>query len=279
MYMVDINFLKKIANQLRIDIIKMISDAGSGHPGGSLSAIDIITTLFFHEMNHRPKEPKWVDRDRFVLSKGHACPALYATLAHAGYFDKSILKTLRKLDSPLQGHPDPVKLPFLEAATGSLGQGLAVAQGIALAAKVDKKSWRSFCMIGDGESQEGQIWETAMSAPKFKLDNLIVFTDYNHGQIDGAPEDVMPIEPLADKWRAFNWHVQSIDGHNIEAIIESIENTKRVKEKPHMIIANTEKGHGVTFMKGINWHGKAPNKEQTEKAIKELEEFGRSLNG
>lgn len=277
--MASVKELQKIANQLRIDLIKMIGEAGSGHPGGSLSSIDIITTLFFHEMNHRPREPKWSERDRFVLSKGHACPALYAALAHAGYFDKSVLKTLRKLESPLQGHPDPGKLPYLEAATGSLGQGLSVAQGIALAAKVDKKSWRCFCIIGDGETQEGQIWETAMSAPKFKLDNLIAFTDYNHGQIDGTTETVMPIEPLADKWKAFNWHVQSIDGHNFASIIEAIENTKRVKEKPHMIIANTEKGHGVSFMKGINWHGKAPDKEQAAKAITELEELGRKLNG
>lgn len=277
--MATANELAKISNELRIDIVKMIGEAGSGHPGGSLSAIDIITTLFFHEMNHRPKEPRWIDRDRFVLSKGHGCPALYAALSYAGYFDSKLLMTLRKMGSPLQGHPDPMRLSALEAATGSLGQGLSVAQGVAMAAKLDKKSWRCFCMIGDGETQEGQIWEAAMSAPKFKLDNLVVFTDYNHGQIDGAPEEVMPVEPLADKWRAFNWHVQSIDGHDFEAIIEAIDNTKRVKDKPHMIIANTEKGHGVSFMVGVGWHGKAPNKEQTAKAIKELEDKRSSFNG
>ena len=264
--------LARISDELRIDIIKMIAEAESGHPGGSLSAIDIITTLFFNVMNHRPKDPKWQDRDRFVLSKGHGCPALYAALSRAGYFERDLLWTLRKLESPLQGHPDRVRLNCLEASTGSLGQGLSIAQGIALTAKLDKKNWRCFCMIGDGESQEGQIWEAAMSAPKFKLDNLIVFTDYNHGQIDGAPEDVMPLEPFADKWRAFNWHVQSINGHDHQAIIDAIDATKRVPEKPHMIIANTEKGHGVSFMKGVSWHGKAPNKEQCEKAVKEIEE-------
>lgn len=266
--------LEKTSNECRIDILRMLEAAGSGHPGGSLSIIDIVTTLFFHEMKMDPKNPAWADRDRFVLSKGHGVPALYAVLAKKGAIPKEELLTLRQLNSRLQGHPDRVLLPFVEASTGSLGQGLSIAQGIALALKLQKKSARVFCLIGDGESQEGQIWETAMSAPKYKLNNLVCFLDNNNGQIDGHVEEVMDIRPIADKWRAFRWAVHEIDGHSFTDIVEALDKARDEKERPTMIVARTVKGKGVSFMENkISWHGVAPNKEETAKACLEIEKL------
>jgi len=268
----EIRHLKTIAKELRIWIIRMIAEAGSGHPGGSLSAIDILTVLFFHTMRHRPQEPSWALRDRFILSKGHGVPALYAVLAKSGYFHMEELLTLRKTHSRIQGHPVAGSVPGIESSTGSLGQGLSIAQGLALASKLDGTPYRVFCMIGDGETQEGQIWETAMSAPKFELDNLVVFLDYNKGQIDGPTKQIMDLEPIADKWTAFNWDVQEIDGHDIAKIINALERTRSPMGKPHIIIAHTVKGKGVSFMENkIEWHGTAPNKEQAIQAIQELE--------
>lgn len=267
----EIKRLKEIARELRVWIIRMLTEAGSGHPGGSLSAIDILTTLYFHTMRHRPQEPEWPLRDRFVLSKGHGVPALYAVLAKSGYFPMEELLTLRKTGSRLQGHPVAGAVPGIEASTGSLGQGLSIAQGLALASKMDGNIFRVFCMIGDGESQEGQIWETAMSAPKFALNNLIVFLDYNKGQIDGHVKEVMDLEPVAEKWTAFNWHVQEIDGHDITQILRAIDKTSSILGKPHLIISHTVKGKGVSFMENkIDWHGKAPTREEAEKAILEI---------
>lgn len=268
----EVKHLKEIAKELRIWIIRMIAEAGSGHPGGSLSAIDILTVLYFHTMRHRIQEPDWPLRDRFILSKGHGVPALYAVLAKSGYFPMDELLTLRKNNSRLQGHPVKGSVPGVEASTGSLGQGFSIAQGLALASKLDGNLFRVYSMIGDGESQEGQIWETAMSAPKFGLDNLTVFLDYNKGQIDGHTSEIMNLEPLAEKWAAFNWDVQEIDGHDIAKILSSLDKTRSTLGKPHMIIAHTVKGKGVSFMENkIEWHGKAPTKEQAEEAIHELE--------
>jgi len=257
------------ANQLRASILKMIHAGKSGHPGGSLSCLDILMSLFGDIMNFRPQEPEWADRDRCILSKGHGVPALYAVLAECGYFPKDWLMSLRQLGSPLQGHPDRFRIPAVEAATGSLGQGLSIAQGIAMAGKLDKKDYRVFCIVGDGEIQEGQIWEAAMSAPKFKLDNLTVIVDYNHGQIDGRSDDVMSLEPLRQKWEAFNWAVTEVDGHNRVELKNVL--SKKAPGKPSLVIANTIKGKGVSFMEGvIDWHGVAPTDEQLAKALKEL---------
>ncbi len=268
---VRIKELEAIANACRVDIIRMVTEAGSGHPGGSLSAIDVIVALFFHKMRHDPARPDDPGRDRFVLSKGHGVAALYATLAHAGYFPTEPLLTYRKLGSPLQGHPDRLRFSLMEGSTGSLGQGLSIAQGIALASKLDGDRFRVYCMIGDGESQAGQIWEAAMSAPKFDLDTLCVICDYNKVQLDGPVWDIMDLEPLADKWRAFNWHVIEIDGHRFEEILAALDDAEATKGRPAMIIAHTIKGKGVSFMEGLSaWHGKAPSREQAEEAIAEL---------
>jgi transketolase len=263
--------LKEISARLRMDIIEMLYKAGSGHPGGSLSVIELVTALYFGRMRHDPKRPDWPERDRLVLSKGHAVPALYAVMAEAGYFPREELWTLRKLGSRLQGHPVNSALPGIEACTGSLGQGLSIAPGMALASKLDGSRFHTYCIIGDGESQEGQVWETAMSAPKFKLDTLTVFLDYNHGQIDGPVDEVMSLEPLADKWRAFNWNVLEVNGHDIAQILGAVDKARAAQGKPTFIIAHTIKGHGVSFMEHqIPWHGSAPNKEQTDKAMGEL---------
>jgi len=263
--------LQKIAKQLRRDILEMITEAGSGHPGGSLSAIDLIVALYFHKMRHNPKKPDWPDRDRFILSKGHCCPALYAVLARAGYFPVDKLKTLRKLGSMLQGHPDMKITPGIEMSTGSLGQGLSVANGIALAGRLDRKDYKVYCMIGCGESQEGQVWEAAMSAAHYKLDNLVGIQDYNKLQIDGFNECVKCIDPITEKWRAFGWHVIEIDGHNFDEIIAALDEAGKIKGKPTMIVANTIKGIGVSFMEDkAEWHGKALDKEQLKKALEEL---------
>jgi transketolase len=263
--------LERRSFDLRVDNLIAIAAAGSGHPGGTLSAMDIVQTLFYVEMRHRPNEPHWSERDRFVLSKGHAVPALYTVMAHAGYFSPDLLPTLRRLGSPLQGHPANFLLPGIEASTGSLGQGMSMAIGMALGSKLDGDKWRVYAMIGDGESEEGQIWEAAMAAPKYKLDNLCVFLDHNNGQIDGHVTEVMNIEPIADKWRAFNWHVLTIDGHDYKQIAGALDEARATKGKPTFIVANTIKGKGVSFMENqIGWHGVAPTKEQLEKAVAEL---------
>lgn len=268
---VRIKELEATALACRVDIIRMLAEAGSGHPGGSLSAVDLIVALFFHKMSHDPARPDDPGRDRFVLSKGHGVAALYATMAHAGYFPKEQLLNYRKLGSPLQGHPDRLRFSLMEGSTGSLGQGLSIAQGLALASRLDGESFRVYCMIGDGESQAGQIWEAAMSAPTFGLDTLCVICDYNKVQLDGPVWDIMDLEPLAEKWRAFNWHVVEIDGHRFEEILPALDEAEATRGRPTMIIAHTVKGKGVSFMEGTSaWHGKAPNRKQAEEAIAEL---------
>lgn len=264
--------LKSMANQLRIDIIEMLTESKSGHPGGSLSACEIVTALYFKEMNVDPKNPNWEDRDRFVLSKGHGAPVLYAGLAEKGYFSKDELMSLRKIDSMLQGHPDMKGTPGVDMSTGSLGQGIAAANGMALAGKIDNKDYRVYALIGDGECQEGLVWEAAMFAAHHKLDNLTVFLDHNGLQIDGRNEEVMNIEPIDEKFKAFGWNVITIDGHNFEEIFDALESAKKTTGKPTMIIAKTIKGKGVSFMENqVGWHGKAPSNEQAEKALSELE--------
>ncbi|MDI6780547.1 MAG: transketolase [bacterium] len=259
------------AKEVRRLIIQMIAEANSGHPGGSLSMTDIITTLYFSIMNHSAANPTWEERDRFVLSKGHACPAFYAVLALCGYFPISELMNLRKLGSILQGHPDHEVTPGVDFSTGSLGQGISAACGMALAGKIDKKNYRVYVIIGDGESQEGQVWEAAMSAAHYKLDNLCAFLDYNKLQIDGEVEKIMNIEPVVDKWKAFGWNTLRIDGHSIEQIIEAVGIAHKTKDKPTMIVADTIKGKGVSFMEGrVGFHGVAPTRDQEQQALSEL---------
>jgi transketolase len=266
--------LQQIANELRIDIIKAISRAKSGHPGGSLSAIDILVYLFFNEIKRTKENALDPDRYRFVLSKGHGVPALYAVFARIGLISYDELMNLRVLGSRTQGHPSYIDLPFVEASTGSLGQGLSVAIGMALAAKIDKKSYRVYCMTGDGETQEGQIWEAILSAPKFNLDNLCVILDYNKSQIDGYTKDVMDLEPLKAKLEAFRWNVLEIDGHNFIQIENAFKIARETKGRPTYIIAHTIKGKGVSFMEdNVEWHGKAPNEKETELALQELQKL------
>lgn len=268
--------LEIIANNMRINIIKMLKEAESGHPGGSLSICEIVAALYFREMNIDPKRPDWEDRDRFVLSKGHAAPVLYAALAQKGYFSEEELMSLRKIDSMLQGHPDMKGTPGVDMTTGSLGQGLAAANGMALAGKIDKKDYRVYAIIGDGESQEGIIWEAAMFAAHHKLDNITVFLDHNGLQIDGPNEDIMNIEPIDDKFKAFGWHVIKIDGHSFEEIFKAIDEAKNIKEKPTMVIAETIKGKGVSYMENqVGWHGKAPSEDE---AIRAIDELGGGIN-
>ncbi|NQT60576.1 MAG: transketolase [Bacteroidetes bacterium] len=263
--------LHKIAQSLRADALEMIYKAKNGHPGGSLSAADIIAALYFHFLHIDPEKPLWEDRDRFILSKGHACPILYAALAEKGYFDKSHLLTLRKINGILQGHPDMKKTPGVDMTTGSLGVGLSAGVGMAIAAKLKQKAYKIYVIIGCGEQNEGIIWEAAMSAFKFKLDNLIVISDFNKLQLDGYNNDVMPLEPIEDKWQSFNWHTQRIDGHDMYQIINAIGNAGNEKGVPSIIIADTIKGKGVSFMEDKReWHGKCPNKEEFELAIREL---------
>ncbi len=267
----DLNELKNFAKTIRMNAIKMLTKAGSGHPGGSLSASDMVAALMFGVMSHDPHNPTWENRDRFIMSKGHCIPAWYAALSEAGYCPEEELWTLRKFGSRLQGHPDRCMLPSLEASTGSLGQGLSIALGEAMIGKLEKKDWRVYCMIGDGESQEGQIWEAAMAAPKFKADNLTVLLDNNNGQIDGYVEDVMPLTPIEAKWRAFNWHVIAINGHDMEQILQALDEAGKTKDRPTLIWAKTVKGKGVSFMENnVSWHGKSPNDEEMEKALQEL---------
>ena len=264
--------LKSLTRQMRVDIVRMIEAAGNGHPGGSLSIIDTLAVLYTKVMRHDPKRPDWADRDRLILSKGHGCPALYCAMAYSGYFPKEELMSLRKLGSPLQGHPDRLRLPGIEFSTGSLGQGLSVGVGFAMAAKLDKKDYKTYVILGDGELQEGQCWEAFMSAPKFGLDNLIAIVDWNNGQIDGPVDEVMPIEPLADKFEAFKWDVQSIDGHDLGQIEKALDAARAAKAgRPQIIIAKTVKGKGVSFMEhNIGWHGVAPKKDEADKAVTEI---------
>lgn len=272
----EIEKLELKANQIRQDIIKMLVEAGSGHSAGPLGMADIFTALYFQVLNHDPKNPKWEERDRLVLSNGHICPVLYTTMAHAHYFPIHELKTLRMLDSRLQGHPHRSALPGLETTSGPLGSGLSQASGMALVAKMDNLKWRTYALLSDGEHDEGNLWEAVMFAAKYKLHNLTAIVDRNNIQIDGFTEDVMPLESLRAKYEAFGWYVIEIDGHNMQAIIDACEMSKTIYEKPTVIIAHTIPGKGVDFMEGkFEWHGKPPNKDEAKKALHEL----RTLKG
>jgi transketolase len=273
----DIQKLKEVTKTIRQDIIKMLTESASGHPGGSLSAVEILTALYFSEMKVDANNPRWENRDRFVLSKGHAAPVLYAVLAEKGFFEKKHLSTLRQVGSILQGHPNMNDTPGVDMSTGSLGQGLSAANGMALAGKLDNKDYRVFTLLGDGELEEGQVWEAAMTSAHFKLDNLTAFIDYNGLQIDGPVEEVMNPGPVADKFRAFGWNVIEIDGHSFEEIFSAIDSAKEMKDKPTAIVAKTIKGKGVSFMENsVGWHGTAPSREQCEAALKEI---GGAING
>ncbi len=263
--------LEEIAKKVRLGIIDAVYYGKSGHPGGSLSIADILTVLYFDEMNIDNENPNWEDRDRLVLSKGHCSPALYSCLANRGYFPVEDLKTFRNINSYLQGHPDKNKVPGVDMTTGSLGQGLSSANGMAISAKLDKKDYRVYCILGDGEIEEGQVWEAAMTANKYKLDNLCVIIDNNNLQIDGTIDEVMSAKPIDDKFRSFGFEIIKIDGHNMEEIKSAFEVAKNVKEKPVCIIANTIKGKGVKFMENqVDWHGKAPNEEQYKEAVNDI---------
>lgn len=267
----DAGELAGIAKRLRRDAIQMITEAKSGHPGGSLSAADIVTTLFFDVMHHDPANPKWPERDRFILSKGHCCPILYAAMAECGYCPKDQLNTLRKLGSIYQGHPDVRFLPSLEASTGSLGEGLSLGIGMGLAAKMDGRKWRTYVLLGDGEIQEGQIWEAAMFAGFHKVDNIVAIVDYNQIQLDGFVKDIMDLDPLPEKWRSFGWHVVEIYGHDIAAIQSALGEAASMKGKPTCIVAHTVKGKGVSFMEGNpKFHGTAPTQDECKLALQEL---------
>ncbi|MGZ4240198.1 MAG: transketolase [Actinomycetota bacterium] len=269
----DIGSLKQISKELRVQIIETLVEAGSGHPGGSLSEIDMLVCLYFGGiLNYRPDEPEWPDRDRFVLSKGHCTPGFYATLARAGYFPVEWQQTFRKLGSPLQGHPDRTRLGGVEASTGSLGQGLSVALGMALAARLEGGSWHTFCMLGDGESQEGQVWEAIMSAGNFRVDGLTAIIDNNQVQQTGLVKEIQDLDPLADKLRAFKWNVLEIDGHDHAQCLDALRLAKEHKGAPTAIVSHTIKGKGVSFMElDYNWHGKAPNAEHAARAIQEIQ--------
>jgi len=274
----QIKKLQDLAKQVRRLIVRMLARAGSGHPGGSLSATDLITCLYFGSysdgspiLRHNPRQPDWPERDRFHMSKGHCCPLWYAVLAESGYFPIDELWTLRRLGSILQGHPDR-RTPGVDVASGSLGQGLSVGLGMSLAAKIDKRLTRVYVLMGDGEIQEGNIWEAAMAASHYNCDNLCAILDYNRFQIDGRVEDIMGLEPLSDKWKAFGWHVIEINGHNIEEILRAYQEARDKKGKPSIIIAHTIKGKGVSFMENVvDFHGRAPTPQEAEIALKELE--------
>ena len=267
----EIEELKTMAKKVRRGIIEEVYKAQSGHPGGSLSVADILTVLYFDELNVDEKNPKWEDRDRLVLSKGHCSPALYSCLANRGFFDVEKLTTFRNIESKLQGHPDMTKVPGVDMTTGSLGQGLSAANGMAIAGKMDNKNYRVYCILGDGEIEEGQIWEAAMASSKYKLDNLCVIVDNNNLQIDGTIDKVMSPYPIDEKFKSFGFQIINIDGNDIEEIKKAFEVAKNVKEKPVCIIAKTTKGKGVSFMENkAEWHGKAPNEEQYKQAMEEL---------
>ena len=268
---INYELLAQKAADIRVDIIREVHAAASGHPGGSLSASDIVTVLYFHEMNIDPADPQKADRDKFVLSKGHAAPVQYAAMAERGYFPKEELLTLRKLGSRLQGHPSMKMLPGIEMSTGSLGQGVGVAVGMAMANKLDGKDGRVYTLLGDGEIQEGLVWEAAMAAAHYKLDNLCAIVDWNGLQIDGKNEDVMNVKPIDEKFKAFGWNVIEIDGHNLEEIVEAFDRARACKGRPTMILAKTHKGYGVSFMTdNAGWHGKAPGDDQAKQAVEEL---------
>lgn len=267
--------LRAKARDIRKHVVRMVGAASSGHPGGSLSAADIVTVLYFNEMNIRPDDPKWPDRDRFVLSKGHAAPVLYAALAEAGYFPAGELVTLRRIDSRLQGHPSIRSTPGVEMSTGSLGQGLSAACGMAIAAKLDGAAWRVYALLGDGELEEGQIWEAVMTAAHRRLDNLTAFVDANGLQIDGPVADIKSMERIGDRFAAFGWHVVEIDGHDIPAIMAALAEAKRTKGRPTVVVARTVKGKGVSFMENqVGWHGTAPKPDQVRAALAELNASG-----
>lgn len=267
----DVKKLSEIAKDIRKGIIEAVYSGQSGHPGGSLSIADIMTVLYFYEMNINPENPKDENRDRLVLSKGHCAPALYSTLANRGFFEVEELRTLRNIESRLQGHPDMNKIPGVDMTTGSLGQGLSAANGMAIAGKLNNKDYRVYCIMGDGEIEEGQVWEAAMASNKYKLDNLCVIVDNNNLQIDGTIEDVMSSYPIDEKFKSFGFQVINIDGHNVQEIIDAFDVARNVEGKPVCIIAKTVKGKGVSFMENkAEWHGKAPNQEQYEQAIKEI---------
>jgi len=273
---VNVELCREKARMIRRHIVEMTAAAGSGHPGGSLSCADILAALYFDVMRLDPQDPGWEDRDRFVLSKGHAAPALYAALAERGFFDTSRLVTLRRLGSPLQGHPDCRKVPGVEASTGSLGQGLSIANGMALAGKVRGKDYRVYALLGDGECQEGQVWEAAMAAAHWRLDNLMAFVDHNGLQIDGPVDEVMSVRSLGDKFKSFGWNVLEIDGHDAAEIVFATEAAGSFKGAPTVAVARTIKGRGVSFMENqVDWHGKAPSREQAEKALQEIDGGGR----
>lgn len=269
-----IDQLKEICKDVRADIVRMTSAAGSGHPGGSLSAVELMTALYFNVLNHRPAQVDWPERDRFFLSKGHACPVVYSVMARSGYFPVEELITLRKCGTRLQGHPSCKALPGIEVSSGSLGQGLSIANGFALSAKLNKTDHRAYVLLGDGELQEGQVWEAVMTAAHYKLDNVCALVDYNGLQIDGDVEAVMGIAPLAEKWRAFNWHTVEIDGHDLAQVLAAYDEAKAVKGKPTVIIARTVKGKGISFMENVaGWHGKAPSADELAKALDDI--YGR----
>ncbi len=266
------------ANEIRQDIIKMLVEAGSGHSAGPLGMADIFTALYFQILHHNPHNPKLADRDRLILSNGHICPVLYTTLAHVGYFPISELKTLRKLGSKLQGHPHRGSLPGIETTSGPLGSGLSQSCGMALVGKMDNASWRVFCLMSDGEQDAGNTWEAVMLAGKYKLDNLTAIIDRNNIQIDGFTDDIMPLEPLGDKYKSFGWQVIEIDGHNFTAIIDAVDLAKTIHDKPTLILAHTTPGKGVDFMENdYLWHGKPPTKEEAEKALDQLEKIERQI--
>lgn len=268
----DVEALREKAQDIRRDILEMICKAKAGHPGGSLSAADIITALYFHVLNVDPKNPDWEDRDRFILSKGHACPAQYAALAERGFFDKKELGTLRQYGSILQGHPDVNKVPGLDMTTGSLGNGLSIGVGMALSARLKGQDYMTYVMLGDGECQEGMVWEAAMAASHHRLNNLIAIVDCNGVQINGWVNDIMRIEPLADKWRAFGWEVFTLDGHDMKEILKALHDARTMR-CPAVLLARTVKGKGVTFMEDESaWHGKAPSQEELVRALKDIEE-------
>jgi transketolase len=264
--------LKEMAKKLRRHVITMIATAGSGHPGGSLSAADIVTALYFKVLSYDPENPQWSDRDRFILSKGHAAPILYAALAEAGYFPVADLATLRRLDSRLQGHADRNFTPGVEMSAGSLGMGLSFAIGVALAARLDSKTYRTYVLLSDGECEEGQTWEAALSAAHFKLDNVTAIVDYNGMQLSGWTRDIMNLEPFTRKWQAFGWHTIDMNGHDFDEILSACQGAEQIKGKPTVIVAHTIKGKGVSFMENkVEFHGKAPTWEEAERALKELE--------
>jgi transketolase len=267
----NVEELQAIARTTRRQIVEMITAAKSGHPGGSLSAVELLVTLFFDVLRHDPGNPRWPDRDRFILSKGHACPVLYSVMAQCGYTPEDQLRSLRKLGSIYQGHPDVRFIPALEASTGSLGQGLSLGIGMALTARLEGRPFRTYVMVGDGESQEGQVWEAAMFAPFHKMDNIVAIVDYNKIQLDGFVKDIMDLEPLVQKWQAFGWHTLDIDGHSIPAIQNAFREAAATKGKPTCIIAQTVKGKGVSFMENNpKYHGVAPTQDELTRALQEI---------